>query len=439
MKKIIAFGLGGIVLSFCLGSQNLFQAKAYIAATNSAANVVVGQQDMSSNLVNQNTGAAGANTLKTPCHTYIYGTKLFVSDTYNHRVLIYNTIPTSSNASADVVIGQANMVSNDANQGAAVSASTLYAPYGIYYNGTKLFVTDNYNNRVLIYNSLPSSNNASANVVVGQANMGSNDANQGGSVSENTLSDPIGVWADNDKLFVGDYGNNRVLVYNSIPTSNNASANVVVGQANMTSSGANQGTSVTVASLNGPHGVFVFNSKLYVSDYENNRVLVYNSIPTSNNTSADSVIGQADMTSATANRGGAAGANTLNKPNSVFANAQYLAIADRENSRILLFDNQDTTASPATLTYSNKKNKSKTVTLNFYGFTASKTKKKYYTVKIGGKNMSVKSVKKYSDRVRVKVKYKYGKKARGTYDVYLRYKYGGTINTRTTEDLITIQ
>lgn len=53
--------------------------------------------------------------------------------------------------------------------------------------------------------------------------------------------------------------------------------------------------------------------------------------------------------------------------------------------------------------------------------------------------MSVKSVKKYTDRVKVKVKYKYGKKARGTYDVYLKYKYGSTTTTRTAEDLITIQ
>ncbi|MFH1183080.1 MAG: hypothetical protein V1690_02350, partial [Candidatus Moraniibacteriota bacterium] len=253
------------------------------------------------------------------------------------------------------------------------------------------------------------------------------------------LSGPIGVYADNDKLIVGDYANSRVLIYNSIPNSNNASANVVVGQVNMTGSSANQGASATATTLNKPHGVFAYSSKLYVSDYENNRVLVYNSIPISNNTSADAVIGQADMTSTSANRGGAAGASTLNKPYSIFANASKLAIADRENSRTLLYDNQDTTASPATLTYSKKKSKSKTVTLNFYGLSVSKTNKKNYTVKIGGKSMKVKSVKKYSDRVKVKVKYKYGKKARGTYDVYLKYKYGSTSTTRTAEDLITIQ
>jgi hypothetical protein len=302
-----------------------------------------------------------------------------------------------------------------------------------------LFIADASNNRVLIYNSLPTTNNASANVVVGQENMAGTGADKGGSASESTLDEPVGIWVDNDKLIVGDYDNNRVLIYNSIPTSNNTSANVVVGQANMTGSSANQGVSVTDTTLNKPHGVFAYNSKLYVSDYENNRVLVYNSIPVSNNVSADAVVGQADMTSASANRGGAAGANTLNKPNGIFANATKLIVADRENNRILLYDNQDVTANPSTLTYSKKKSKSKTVTLNFYGLSVSKTKKKYYTVKIGGKKMKVKSVKKYSDRVKVTVKYKYGKKAKGTYDVYLKYKYKSTSIPRTAEDLITIQ
>jgi len=52
--------------------------------------------------------------------------------------------------------------------------------------------------------------------------------------------------------------------------------------------------------------------------------------------------------------------------------------------------------------------------------------------------MKVKSVKKYSDRVKVRVQYKYGKKARDTYDVYLKYKYKSTTTIRTAENLVTI-
>jgi hypothetical protein len=57
---------------------------------------------------------------------------MFVSDFYNHRVLIYNTIPATNNASADVVIGQANFTNNlmtAYKNGSSVDTFTL-APVG---------------------------------------------------------------------------------------------------------------------------------------------------------------------------------------------------------------------------------------------------------------------------------------------------------------------
>lgn len=501
MKKAITIVIATLVTGTFLGLQNVLQANAYIANFNSAAEIVIGQGDMSSNQVNQG-GLAAGNTANSPCRAYIYETKLILADTANHRVLIYNTIPTTNNASADVVIGQADMTSKNINQGGAVaantlrypvdvftdgtkliisdygnnrvliyntipttnnasadvvigqadmthnsadqggdaSASTLDDPYGIYYSGSKLFISDLGNNRVLIYNSLPSNNNASANVVVGQENMAGESSNKGGSASESSLHSPIGVWADDDKLFIGDFENNRVLIYNSIPTSNNASANVVVGQGNMTDTLANQGGSASATTLNNPHGVFVYNSKLYVGDYENNRVLVYNIIPISNNPTADSVIGQVDMTSTTLNRGGAAGAVTLNKPYGVFANGSKLVIADRENNRILLFDNQDVVSSKPIISYSKAKGKSKKVNLTFYGLSFSKkAKKKNFTVKIGGKKMKVTGYKKQTGSIRLAIQLKYGKWKRNSYNLSMKYKVGSQSGTRTSTNILTIQ
>jgi len=500
MKKIVTGTIGLAILSFCLGAQNIPGTKAYVAQFNAAAKNVVGQADMSSNNVNR-AGSPAANTLDEPCSVFVYGTKLFVADTYNNRVLIYNTIPTSDGASADVVIGQLDMASNGINQGGSVAANTLYyptdaytdgtklfvadyynnrvliynsiptannasadvvigqadmthrsanqgddpsastlsSPYSVRSNGAKLFITDSWNHRVLIYNSIPSSNNASANVVVGQANTSSSDANQGGNASENTLNRPTGVYADDDYLIISDQDNNRVLIYNGIPNSNNQSSNVVVGQPNMTSGSANQGGSAGAAgTLNDERGVYVYNGKLYVSDFGNNRVTIYNSIPTSNNTSADGVIGQENFTSTTLNKGGAANATTLNSPHGVYADAQNLIIADRGNHRVLIYNNQDVSASPSALNYSKAKGKSKSVNLYFYGLTVDSLKKKYYTARIDGKGMKVKSVKRETDRVKVKVQFKYGKKARGVYDVSLKFKHGSTI-TRSGEDIITIQ
>lgn len=257
---------------------------------------------------------------------------------YNNRVLIYNSIPTTNNANADVVIGQQNMTSSSENQGGAAGANMLYNPSGIFYTGKQLLISDYYNNRVLIYNSLPTTNNTSADVVIGQQNMTSNSVNQGGAASASTLYIPIGIFFNGKKLFITDQYNNRVLVYNSIPTANNTSADVIIGQQNATGGSANQGGSVAANTLYYPMNVFSYGSKLLVADAFNHRVLIYNSIPTGNNANADIVIGQQNMTSNSSDQGGAAGANTLHNPRGVIVADQKLIIGDLENNRVLVYN-----------------------------------------------------------------------------------------------------
>ena len=299
------------------------------------AEIVIGQTNFTGISINQG-GSAAANTLNAAAKVSSNGTKLFVADTYNNRVLIYNTIPTSNNASADVVVGQPNMTSGDGNQGGSVAANTLFNPWGVYSDGTKLFVADTLNNRVLIYNTIPTANNASADVVIGQPDMTSGDINNGG-IGANTFYYPGQVYSDGTKLFVVDAFNNRVLIYNTIPTANNASADVVVGQPDMTSSGANNG-GIGANTLSLPFGVYSDGTKLFVMDNSNSRVLIYNTIPTANNTSADVVIGQANMTSAA----NGIGANRLNYPGGVFADGTRIYMADTGSSRALIYSGSHT-------------------------------------------------------------------------------------------------
>ena len=45
---------------------------------------------------------------------------------------------------------------------------------------------------------------------------------------------PSGLWIQNGKLYVADTQNHRILIFNSIPTSNGAAADLVLGQPNLT-------------------------------------------------------------------------------------------------------------------------------------------------------------------------------------------------------------
>lgn len=306
------------------------------AANGVSADLVIGQADFTSGSANRG-GSAADNTLYQPRGVFYDGTKVYITDYSNNRLLIYNSYPAGDGASADVVVGQPDMTSKEDNQANTAAANTLRFPMDMSYSNSRLFLADTYNHRILIYNAVPTSNNASADTVVGQSSMAGLSANQGSTANADTLSQPRTVISDGTKLLVSDYTNNRILVFNSIPSSNGASADVVIGQTGMTNTTANQG-SRNANTLYGPHGMCMAGSKLIVSDYINHRVLIYNSIPISNNTSADVVIGQANFTSGTANQGGSVGANTLYYPTGLWCDSSHLAITDYLNNRVLIYN-----------------------------------------------------------------------------------------------------
>jgi len=92
--------------------------------------------------------------------------------TYTSRIrgitgfLIYLTIPATSGAAADIVIGQPSMNQNGLVTSPLTSA-LLNNPKSVMVAGGKLVICDSANNRVLIYNSVPAANFPAANVVIG--------------------------------------------------------------------------------------------------------------------------------------------------------------------------------------------------------------------------------------------------------------------------------
>ena len=244
-----------------------------------SASVVIGQPDFG-----QTDPGLSETSLNRPVGIGSDGQRLAVADWGNSRVLIYNQIPTANGAAADVVLGQSDFQSATAS----TDATGMRAPNGVFLDGQQLFVADTLNHRVLIYDSVPTSNGASADVVLGQADFNSAEEQPASSTS---LLDPTAVFSDGVRLIVTDLGHNRVLIYNKIPTTNNAPPDVVVGQPDFTTETAGSGP----ASLNFPRYALTDGTRLFIADTGNNRVLVFNQIPTANGTPADLVLGQKDF------------------------------------------------------------------------------------------------------------------------------------------------
>jgi DNA-binding beta-propeller fold protein YncE len=104
----------------------------------------------------------------------------------------------------------------------------------------KLLVADSGHNRVLVWNQIPLTSGQPADLVLGQPDFTSCDANapmsQGGAslVSNRSLAAPVGLWTDGTRLVVIDAGNHRALIWNSFPRSNFQPADLVLGQPDFT-------------------------------------------------------------------------------------------------------------------------------------------------------------------------------------------------------------
>src|SRR3989338_6521071 len=110
--------------------------------------------------------------------------------------------------SAELVLGQTDFLTVSNNAGGSASSSSLSGPQSVFFDGTKLYIADTNNNRVLIWNSNPPSNKQAADVVVGQADMDDSSENRGGAIADNTLFQPTAVHVNSSKLFISDKGNN---------------------------------------------------------------------------------------------------------------------------------------------------------------------------------------------------------------------------------------
>ncbi len=268
------------------------------------------------------------------------GTRLFVVDQDNHRVLSWSSLPTADGQPADFALGQTNLTS--AVMGSPATASTLVLPVGVDIIGGKLFVGEK-SCRVLSWESMPTRNGQAANSVLGQPNLTS----EGCATTATEVSDPHAIASDGTRLFVADNANCRVLVWNSIPTTNGVAANFALGQATGPGNLDDGDCSIVNGSRFGyPADVLTADGKLFVMD--GNRILVWNSIPTAAGIDADFALGQAagptNLSADDANQGGGPTASTLNQPDGMATDGRRLLVADGQNNRVLVWDTLPTTA-----------------------------------------------------------------------------------------------
>ncbi|HEY9159385.1 choice-of-anchor D domain-containing protein [Candidatus Binatus sp.] len=339
------------------------------------ADIVFGQPDLYSYKCNDgvaggDVGGLGPDSLCGPERMAVdQKGNLYVADSRNNRVLVYNTPfnpasgePGAGDASADFVYGQGGaFTTRNCNLNGA-SATSLCNPAAVALDGAgNIYIADAWNNRVLEFakaGNPPVASDALANRSYGQGAVSDfSDTQCADGVghdpppSNHGMCNPGGVALDmSGNLFIADTSNNRVIEIDA-PLAGMQNATRVFGQAgDFTASGCNQGGSSApgASTLCAPAGLMLdVLGNLWVADVSNDRVLEYDA-PLGSDSAAAMVIGQGDggnFTTAGCNRGIApgdlngVGADSLCSPGAVAVDSNIdLYVADTSNNRSLVYD-----------------------------------------------------------------------------------------------------
>ena len=272
--------------------------------------------------------------------------RLFVSDYADNRVLVFDTTTISNGMDASFVLGQVDFETAATD----ITQAGLYTCTGIVYDSenSRLFVTQQFANRISVFDVTPENmeNFMPASNVLGQSDFESST----GGTSATKMSLPFGGAYDavNDRLFVTDRGNTRIVVFNlSGGITDGMPASNVLGAANLNSSGGGGGASAFVTNYAGYSGTPSYdgvNDRLFVPDTDGNRLVIFDlSGGITDGMAAANVLGQANFSTLT----GTTTISGMSGPtgSSYDETNERLYVGDRLNNRVLVFD-----VDPETLT-----------------------------------------------------------------------------------------
>lgn len=135
------------------------------------------------------------------------GTQLAIADRFNNRVLIFSTLPTGP-AEPDVVVGQPDFT--DITPGTGLADLNWPGAVEITPQGA-LLIADTENGRILVYNTIPTRNGQPADFALDFATL-----------TGNSDGWPWGIWSDGNSLVVTDTRKGYVLVWDTFPTDENS-------------------------------------------------------------------------------------------------------------------------------------------------------------------------------------------------------------------------
>ena len=226
------------------------------------------------------------------------------SDYYSLTVTLNNSTYSQAVPSSNSTFGlneEADMILSDYGFNETGGALKLNHPVSVASDGIRLAISDRFNNRVLIWNSIPESN-VSPDLVLGQKNF--NTEMEGSSLDKFDFPGQLSITKDG-KLLVADSQNHRILIWTTFPTSSGQAADIELDIAR-------------ASNFKGPWpwGVWSDGTKVMVTATTAKKILVWNSFPQSGLEMPDVTIES----------------SVVGTPRSITSNGQYVMIGDENAS-----------------------------------------------------------------------------------------------------------
>lgn len=311
-------------------------------ADHAEADAVLGQPDFTTEGA-QAGGRGPSNGMRLPTGVIVVDGRLVVADAWNHRVLVWDKIPTQSDQPPDMILGQADSASVDDNRGAECSGRSFYWPFGIGMIDGWFFVADTGNRRVLGWDGIPTPTDE-PDLVLGQDHATARDENRGG-IGPKSFRWPHDIAGGQGQLLVADAGNHRILNWNTSPRSD-VDADHILGQDDFVTGTEFPYAPQSATALRFPYAIEIDEvprgadqtHAMAVADTANNRVLIWNDAPRGSGVPADWVLGQPDFANNGENRWDVVDRDTLCWPYGLSFRNGRLAITDSGNNRVMIWD-----------------------------------------------------------------------------------------------------
>ncbi len=170
--------------------------------------------------------AGGATHFNHPSGLATDGKNLLVADRWNNRVLLWKTAP-AKNLPPDLVLGQPDFIQN--NSGTNRNQMNWPGNVSVAPDGNHIAVADTSNDRILLWNSCPTTPGAPADVVLDLMQLyGKCPPDPRPGAARVPFGWPWGVWTDGKKLAAVATRGNAVLIWNAFPSHDNQPPNMVL-------------------------------------------------------------------------------------------------------------------------------------------------------------------------------------------------------------------